>query len=269
MHARIANPLCREKTLLAFTAHAQPAIWRISQEAHKINFGYYFPDYIITTHDKILCIRTLVSHNISNKPMGVCIKYVQQCLLRNTFHSADSSIVFPDLHTIQTRASEVHPSVVNDWPPACLHKIPPRGHQRGNWRNPRGFQLNQYMSYKPHSCFNLHGNFWRFCFCPLFLTWIKNLCWYWGSTAQIRSILWIKNIGHPKVNRGCPLLTANCTSTVCMEITPGPSVHHIPIRVYHTGGFSDMSEIRKDINIMITTLTNLKLYGLLWDMALK
>ena len=32
----------------------------------------------------------------------------------------------------QTHASEVHTSVVTEWPPACLHKLLPRGHERGN-----------------------------------------------------------------------------------------------------------------------------------------
>ena len=52
-----------------------------------------------------------------------------------TLHSAVSSTEFPDLHTTQTLASEVgevHASVVTEWPPACLHKLLPRGHQTAN-----------------------------------------------------------------------------------------------------------------------------------------
>ena len=37
------------------------------------------------------------------------------------------------------------------------------------------------------------------------------------------------NIGNLKVNRGCHSLIANRTSADCVENTPGPSVHHIPM----------------------------------------
>ena len=49
------------------------------------------------------------------------------------------------------------------------------------------------------------------------------------------------NIDNPKVNRGCPPLTANRTSADCVEITPGPSIHHIPLGFYHTGGFNALA----------------------------
>ena len=45
------------------------------------------------------------------------------------------------------------------------------------------------------------------------------------------------NIGNPKVNRGCPPLTANRTSADCDENSLGPSIQYIPLRVYRTGGF--------------------------------
>ena len=45
------------------------------------------------------------------------------------------------------------------------------------------------------------------------------------------------DIGNPKVNRGCPPLTANHTSADCLENSLGPSVQYIPLGVYHTGGF--------------------------------
>ena len=48
-------------------------------------------------------------------------------------HRAESS---SELAT-QTRASEVRASVVTEWPPACLHKLLPRGHQRDDWWKPR------------------------------------------------------------------------------------------------------------------------------------
>ena len=47
-------------------------------------------------------------------------------------YSEDNSSELPDLHTKQPPVSEVHALVR----PACLHKLLPRGHQRGNWRKP-------------------------------------------------------------------------------------------------------------------------------------
>ena len=46
------------------------------------------------------------------------------------------------------------------------------------------------------------------------------------------------NISNPKVNRGCTPLTADRTSADCMQISLGPSIPYIPLKVYHTGGFS-------------------------------
>ena len=50
------------------------------------------------------------------------------------------------------------------------------------------------------------------------------------------------NISNPKVNRGCPPLAANHTSADCVQISLGPSMQYIPLRVYHTGGFNAMSK---------------------------
>ena len=41
------------------------------------------------------------------------------------------------------------------------------------------------------------------------------------------------NISNPKVNRGCPPLTANRISAYCVQISLGPSIQYIPLRVYH------------------------------------
>ena len=49
------------------------------------------------------------------------------------------------------------------------------------------------------------------------------------------------NIGNPKVNRGCPPLTANRTSADYGENSLGSSIQYIPLGVYHTGGFNVMS----------------------------
>ena len=48
------------------------------------------------------------------------------------------------------------------------------------------------------------------------------------------------NISDPKVNRGCPPITANRTSADCVQFSLGPSIQYIPLRVYHTGGFNAM-----------------------------
>ena len=48
------------------------------------------------------------------------------------------------------------------------------------------------------------------------------------------------NISNPKVNRGCPQLTANRISADCVQISLGPSIKYIPLRVYSTGGFNAM-----------------------------
>ena len=48
------------------------------------------------------------------------------------------------------------------------------------------------------------------------------------------------NISNPKVNRGCPSLTANRTSADCVQIWLGPSIQYISLRVCHTGDFNAM-----------------------------
>ena len=47
-------------------------------------------------------------------------------------------------------------------------------------------------------------------------------------------------IGNPKVNKGCPPLTANRTSADRVQISLGPSMQYIQLRVYHTGSFNTM-----------------------------
>ena len=48
------------------------------------------------------------------------------------------------------------------------------------------------------------------------------------------------NIRNPKVNRDCPPLTANRISANCVQISLGPPMQYIPLRVYRTGGFNAM-----------------------------
>ena len=46
------------------------------------------------------------------------------------------------------------------------------------------------------------------------------------------------NIPNPKVNRGCPPLTANRSSADCVQISLGHPIQYIPLRVYRTRGFN-------------------------------
>ena len=64
------------------------------------------------------------------------------------------------------------------------------------------------------------------------------------------------NIRNPKVNRGCPLLTANCTSADCVQISFGPPIQYIALRVYHIGGFNAMYD--NDI------ISSLSFHWVLW-----
>ena len=91
-----------------------------------------------------------VTHQSWDNMSGVSNHLPNHCLLNHLFrhrskktsklcvtglHSADRSNEFPYLHTTQTGESEVYASVVTEWPPACLHKLPLRGHQRATEEN--------------------------------------------------------------------------------------------------------------------------------------
>ena len=54
----------------------------------------------------------------------ICFMWNFKFTLSN--HSADP-------HSTQTAESEVHASLATEWPPTCLHKLLPRGHQSGYW----------------------------------------------------------------------------------------------------------------------------------------
>ena len=51
------------------------------------------------------------------------------------------------------------------------------------------------------------------------------------------------NMPNPKVNRGCPPLTANHISADCVQISLGPPIQNIPLGVYRTGGFNAMTPV--------------------------
>ena len=115
-------------------------------------------NYMRTIHSKLF-----MHPNIHHNPWFLCIWHRHSIIQLNLIRSADSSNELPDPLTTQTQASEVQASVVTEWLPACLHKLLPRWHQTSNKRS---FQLNQYLSYKPHSSFKPPWNFLSFCFCP-------------------------------------------------------------------------------------------------------
>ena len=143
-------------------------------------------------------------------------------------HSAESSNELPDLHTIQAPASEVHASlvtewppasevhasVVTEWPPACLHKLLSRGYQRGNWGKPLledvSNLLNICSTNRIHDL-NLHGIYRDFVLVP-------------GPHGKDRKYSKEKaNIGNPKVNSGCPPLEDNRSSENCGKYTWTPN----------------------------------------------
>ena len=96
----------------------------------------------------------------------------------------------------------------------------------------------------PIQILNQHQIFWRFYICPSNDTFNKNkkiLIWVLGLHSKDRKSTGVKaNMSNPKVNRGCTPLTANRTSADCVQISLGPSIPYIPLRVYHTGGFNAM-----------------------------
>ena len=49
------------------------------------------------------------------------------------------------------------------------------------------------------------------------------------------------NIRNPKINIGCPPLTANRTPADCMQISLGSPIRYMPLRVYRTGGFNALN----------------------------
>ena len=117
-------------------------------------------------------------------------------------HSADSSNELADLHTTQTVASEVQASVVTGWPPACLQKLLPRGHQRGNWKKKKKTQMKDVSKFisicltNPIQVLNPYY-FLKIFLCSsnnIFYINKDNLCWYWGPTVKAGSILGIKQI---------------------------------------------------------------------------
>ena len=92
----------------------------------------------------------------------------------------------------------------------------------------------------PIQLLNLHEFFWRFFACPSndIMIKIKKISVLGLHSKDRKSTKDKANIDNPKVNRGCPSLTANPISADCVQISRGPSIQYIPLRVYRTGGFN-------------------------------
>ena len=79
---------------------------------------------------------------------------------------------------------------------------------------------------KPAKILNRQELFWRFCMCPSNDTFNKNkknINFGTGAPQQDRKSTRDKaNISNPKVNRGCPPLTANRISADCAKFHLDP-----------------------------------------------
>ena len=159
-------------------------------------------------------------------------------------HSAASSNELLDRHTTLTQITDVGwgARFSGHWVVTSMfvYVTPRRTSHRQLRKNSNGRSL----SYRHHSNFKPTWIFWRFV-CPLqmiLLTKIKKIpMLVLGLHSKDRKSTKDKaNISNPKVNRGCPLLTVSHTSADCVEISLGPSIQYIPLRVYRTGGFNAM-----------------------------
>ena len=159
-------------------------------------------------------------------------------------HSADSSRELPHLHTTQTHESEMHASVVTEWPPAsevhasvvtgwpsaCLVKLltsnikgqPKKTSKEGCVKR------YQYLSYKPNSSFKPTLIFLKILFVAFKWYFSHKMMLIPGPHGKDRKYSGDRAItDNPNTNRGSPPLTAYRTSADCMAITPGPSIQHI------------------------------------------
>ena len=127
-------------------------------------------------------------------------------------------------------------------------KLLPRGHQRSNWRKPRIKEISTWFNIcrtNPIKVLKLHGIFWRFRLCPsndIYGINEKLSMLALGPHRKDRTYSRDEaNIGDLKLNRGGFLpFTVYGTSADYVEITHRPSEHHIPLGVYHIGGFNVM-----------------------------
>ena len=112
---------------------------------------------------------------------------------------------------------------LTEWLSACLNKWLPRRHQRGNWRKPQMKDVSNLIDSCP--TISIQVKPWIF-FEILFVS----FKWYfWHKWKKLKLVLGPRskdrkysrdkaNLCNPEVNKGCPPLTANCTSKDCLEM---------------------------------------------------
>ena len=126
--------------------------WSVSRPSPFVQLTYISTDvdvagYIISSQwglDKMAAIfQTTISNAFSWMEMyKFCLKFPWSLFLRCELQGdkpLSTSRMFnllkvQDLHTTHISANEVHASVVTKWPPACSHRLLPRGHQTDNGR---------------------------------------------------------------------------------------------------------------------------------------
>ena len=117
--------------------------------------------YIIYTSElQTHCHVIIMSYNARS---AVWLDYIMlhfNCMTLSNLHfyvhSAYSSNGLPDIYTTRTSAFEVHVSVITEWLPEYLNKLPQRGHQGGHWRKQPIKDVSNLISIQ---VFKLHGFF--------------------------------------------------------------------------------------------------------------
>ena len=133
-------------------------------------------------------------------------------------HSADSSNELPVLHITQTLALRC----MLQWPPACLHKVLPRRPSKAKLKKtPNERRFEDFV-----------------CVLKLiFLALTKKSMLVLGSYRKDRKYSKDKtNIDNRKVNTGGPHSQPTAPKQSIWKI------HHIPLAVYHAGGFDAMTQ---------------------------
>ena len=128
------------------------------------------------------------------------------------------------------------------------------------------FNLINICPTSPIQVLDPHGIFLRMCLCPSNDIYdIKKSMLVLGPQGKDRKYCRDKaNIDNPKVNRGCPPLTANRSKTCCDQNSPGPSIQYVPLGVYHTGGFNAMKYFNYLCHISMEEWQNYKyMFGVL------
>ena len=150
-HDRIA---IHAKTVLYFDEH--PTRDRTMCKSYLIVLRGTISHHDILTHDHDILYALFAWMVIEMHSMPF-IYSIYWSIISEHFipNSADSSNELPYLYTTQTRTRKMHASVVTEWLPAYLLKLPLRGHQRGNWRKPRMIDVSNLINIclEPRSSF--------------------------------------------------------------------------------------------------------------------